>query len=171
MNLFQILELCTDEMSVVVGAVKTIFTLIQVAIPGVLIILGTVDMFKAMTNGDEKEQQKARKVFIKRLIYAVVAFLVPFIIRLVFNFVASNINTDEGKTGQSAYEDFFACWNGSKDTSGNSSSTNNSGSNSCWYQDNGGSWHQGSATSKQDCDNAGYSVHCWGNKKACTGSN
>ena len=132
MNLFQFLTLCTDEMSVVVGAVKTIFTLIQVAIPGVLIVLGTIDMFKAMASGDEKKTKEAQKTFIRRLIYAVVAFLIPFIIRLVFSFVANNINTSEGQTGQSAYNDFFACWNGAK-----TSNTNSGKSSTCTCVYNG----------------------------------
>ena len=112
MNLFQTLNLCTDDMQVVVSAVKTIFTLIQIAIPGVLIVLGTIDMFKAMASGDEKKTKEAQRTFIRRLIYAVIAFLIPFIIRLVFGFVANNIGADEGKAGQTAYNQFFACWNG-----------------------------------------------------------
>ena len=131
MNLFQILNLCTDEMSVVVGAVKTILTLIQVAIPGVLIVLGTIDMFKAMASGDEKKTKEAQRTFIRRLIYAVVAFLIPFIIRLVFSFVANNIGTEEGKTGQTAYNDFFACWNGTKSSSSNNSSSSKSSTCIC----------------------------------------
>ena len=59
-------------------------------------------MFKAMTSGDEKKTKEAQKTFIRRLLYAVVAFLIPFIIRLVFGFVANNIRAAEGQTGQNA---------------------------------------------------------------------
>ena len=131
---FQILNLCTDEMSVVVGAVKTVFTLIQIAIPGVLIVLGTIDMFKAMASGDEKKTKEAQRTFIRRLIYAVVAFLIPFIIRLVFSFIANNIGAEEGKTGQTAYNDFFACWNGN---SSSNTSNNSSKSSTCTCVFNG----------------------------------
>ena len=56
MNLFQILEevACEGDILTIVSAIKFIFTLIQWAIPCVLIVLGTIDMFKAMTSGDEK---------------------------------------------------------------------------------------------------------------------
>lgn len=131
--MFQILNLCSDEMLVVVGAVKTIFTLIQIAIPGVLIVLGTLDMFKAMTSGDEKKTKEAQRTFIRRLIYAVIAFLVPFIIRLVFSFVANNIGTEEGKTGQTAYNEFFACWNGKASSAG--SGNGSSSTCTCIYDD------------------------------------
>lgn len=151
--MFQILDLCTEEMAVVVGAVKTIFTLIQIAIPGVLIVLGTIDMFKAMASGDEKKTKEAQRTFIRRLIYAVVAFLIPFIIRLVFNFVANNIGTEEGKTGQTAYNQFFACWNGVSSATGGSNK-------SCWYHLSDGSWIQ-SADSQSEC------TGCWNTEESC----
>ncbi|MBR3720689.1 MAG: hypothetical protein IKN09_03000 [Clostridia bacterium] len=124
--MFEILDLCTSEMQVVVAFVKTIFTLIQIAIPGVLIVLGTIDMFKAMASGDEKKTKESQQKFIRRLIYAVVAFLIPFIIRLVFNFVSNNINTGD-TTASSAYEEFFSCWN----KKGGSSSGGSAGSSTC----------------------------------------
>ena len=120
---------CTDDMAVLIGGIKTIFTFIQVAIPGFLIVLGTIDMFKAMTKGDEKGTKEAREKFIRRMIYAVVAFLIPFIIRIVFSFVGNTINTDD-PDGMEAYEKFFACWNGS--SSKKSSSKESSYCNQCW---------------------------------------
>ena len=63
MNLFQILEevACEGDILTVVSAIKFIFTLIQWAIPCVLIVLGTIDMFKAMTSGDEKQLRKLKR--------------------------------------------------------------------------------------------------------------
>ena len=111
MNLFQILEnICTGDVKTVIAAVKTVFTLIQWAIPCVLIVLGTIDMFKAMTSGDEKATKEAQKKFIRRLIYAVVAFLIPFIISLVFTFVGKMIDDDAAQQGKTTYDNFFGCW-------------------------------------------------------------
>ena len=116
MDLFQMLVTinpCEGNLGVAVSAVRAIFTLIQWAIPAVLIIMGTLDMFKAMTSGDEKKTQEAKKTFIRRLIYAVVAFLIPFIIGLVFQFVG---NVLEGADGAGDAKDtlrtFLACWDG-----------------------------------------------------------
>lgn len=150
MNLFQIMDLCTGEMQVVVSAVKTIFTLIQIAIPAVLIILGTVDMFKAMASGDEKRTKESQRIFIRRLIYAVVAFLIPFIVRLIFNFVADNIGTAEGKAGRTAYDKFFACWNGA---SGSGDST----AAGCYSYDVNGNKHSQWPTDPDTCRENGYS--------------
>lgn len=151
MNLFQIMDLCTGEMQVVVSAVKTIFTLIQIAIPGVLIVLGTIDMFKAMASGDEKRTKESQRIFIRRLIYAVVAFLIPFIVRLVFNFVANNIATNDGKAGKTAYDQFFACWNSS------ASSTSDDGTACYEYDVNGNKHNVGWATNREQCEQNGYS--------------
>lgn len=114
MNLFQILEnICTGDVKTVIAAVKTVFTLIQWAIPCVLIVLGTIDMFKAMTSGDEKATKEAQKKFIRRLIYAVVAFLIPFIISLVFTFVGNTLSTKETVDASDTLSNFMVCWNSS----------------------------------------------------------
>ena len=114
MNLFQILEnICTGDVKTVIAAVKTVFTLIQWAIPCVLIVLGTIDMFKAMTSGDEKATKEAQKKFIRRLIYAVVAFLIPFIISLVFTFVGNTLSTKETVDASDPLSNFMVCWNSS----------------------------------------------------------
>lgn len=112
MNLFQILEnICTGDVKTVIAAVKTVFTLIQWAIPCVLIVLGTIDMFKAMTSGDEKATKEAQKKFIRRLIYAVVAFLIPFIISLVFTFVGNTLDAKETVDASNTLSNFMLCWN------------------------------------------------------------
>ncbi len=163
------MNLCNDNMVVLVGAIKTVFTLIQVAIPAVLIILGTIDMFKAMTSGDEKKTKEARTTFIKRLIYAVVAFLIPFIVRVIFSFVGDTIkvNNPEDMSAMSAYEQFFKCWNGT------ASADSGSGSNStsCWYKLNG-RWISGNSNTYEECydgfqNNTNYGDFCWGPQSAC----
>ena len=124
MNLFQILDAtCSTQMQTLIGAVKFILTLIRWAIPIVLIILGSIDMFKAMASGEDKKADEAKKTFIRRLVYAVVAFLIPFIITLTFDVVASIIDNDKSASlddlkNQSKRDgNFFECWDGTNKTS------------------------------------------------------
>ncbi len=130
MNLFQTLveitELCEDGglISTLVSIVKTIFTIIQFGVPAVLIILCAIDMFKAMTNGDDKEVKKAQKTAIRRLIYALVIFLIIPIITLVLNTVNSIVNVDGVGDAKSTWNTFLACWgykSSGKDNSNSSS--------------------------------------------------
>lgn len=153
MNLFQILsaDYCTDELSTLIYAVKFIFTLIQWAIPCVLIVLGTIDMFKAMTSGKDDEVKKVRKVFINRLIYAVVAFLVPFILSLVFSFVGKVFaGSDEAATAGSTFKSFMSCW--SQSSAG--TSTDDDERVNCVYP-NGNVQYD---VKKSDCQSAGGTV-------------
>ena len=113
MSIFQILD-CSTSMKTLIGAVDFVLTLVRWAIPVVLIILGSIDMFKAMASNDEKKAGEARKTFIRRLIYAVVAFLVPFIVTFAFDIAGQIINDNSGqsKIGEvnSQNGDFFTCW-------------------------------------------------------------
>ena len=101
---------CDGDILTIVSAIKYVFKLIQWAIPLVLIVLGTIDMFKAMASGDEKKTKEVQKTFVRRLIYAVVAFLIPFIISLAFTFVGKMINDESAKEGGETYSNFFTCW-------------------------------------------------------------
>ena len=71
----------------VVGfVVKTIW----IGIPILLIILGMIDLGKAVIASKEDESKKAWKSFGRRCLFAVCVFLVVWAVKLVFDF-ASNI--------------------------------------------------------------------------------
>lgn len=125
MDLFQILaaDYCTAQVKVLVAAVKSVINFIGWIVPAALIILGTIDIFKAMTNGDEKEQKKAQQTFIKRLVYALVIFLIPFIIQLVFS-LAANLLGDEGDKANNSVLQFFNCYTEAKVTRGQCKNAN-----------------------------------------------
>lgn len=110
MNLFLISDVeCTADMQAIIAIIKGVLTFVQWAVPIVLIVLGTIDMFKAVSSNDEKATKTAQKKFGIRLIYAVVIFLIPWIIRVVFGF-AGNILGDQGTEADNAIKDFFTCW-------------------------------------------------------------
>ncbi len=137
MNLVQTLvdinDLCAEDtlIMLVVSIVKAVFTIIQFGVPAVLIILCAIDMFKAMTNGDEKEVSKAKKNSIRRLIYALIIFLIVPLLKIIMNTVNSIVKIDEGTT---AFTAFFACWDKSGNTSGSliDGVNNSSVKGKCW---------------------------------------
>ena len=49
-------------------------------VPGIILVLGTLDFLKAVLAGKEDEMKKAQKTFIKRVIIGVCVFLVPVLI-------------------------------------------------------------------------------------------
>ncbi len=114
MNLFQILACRSTSMNTIIGGIEFVLNMIRWAIPVVLIILGSIDMFKAMASNDDKKAGEAKSRFIRRLIYALVAFLIPFLVTLAFDMAGQIIkdNGDQNKIGEVNSQDgnFFTCW-------------------------------------------------------------
>lgn len=92
--------------------VKILITVIQWSVPLLLIVLGTLDMIKAIAKAaDEKAVREARSSLIKRLIYGTIIFLVPFLVRVIFKLVDNNIQSDD-LTGPTSW---ISCFNASKE--------------------------------------------------------
>ena len=83
-----------------------VIPLIQIGIPIILIILGMIDLGKAVVASKEDEIKSAQKLLIKRFIYAVAIFFVVLLVTFVFNMVASN-----SAGGASGATDWTSCWN------------------------------------------------------------
>lgn len=96
LNMFQVLAndagFCntTKDIWKLIG---TIVFWIQIVIPVVIILLGTIDLGKAVFSGDEKKVKEAQSTFIKRLIYGAVVFFVVLIVQLVFGAVGDASDT------------------------------------------------------------------------------
>jgi uncharacterized membrane protein YidH (DUF202 family) len=73
---------------IVPGITSTVVNVIKWAIPVILIILGILDMAKAVIANEEKEMKEAQKMLIKRIIYAVVVFLVVALVQAIFGLLA-----------------------------------------------------------------------------------
>ncbi len=77
-----------------------------IIIPIALMFFGILDLGKAVIASDEKEVKGAQGRLIKRVIYAIVIFLVPSIVTLVMNLVA--IGADPSETDTTSWA---SCWN------------------------------------------------------------
>lgn len=67
-----------------------LMNIIKILTPIILIIKGLIDLFKAITGANEKEIEKARGKFFKRLIPAITVFLVILIVQFVFGIIATD---------------------------------------------------------------------------------
>ena len=102
---------CSD-IQPVINFVKGIFTLIQWLIPIGLIIMGSVDLGKAVLSSDDKEIKQATSKLIKRAIAAVAIFFIVLLVELVMGLV-SDSQTKESEKGKS--ENWISCWNAKKE--------------------------------------------------------
>lgn len=98
---------CDENLLVLVKLVKNgLLPLIQIGIPILLIVLGTIDLGKAVIASKEDEIKNAQKMLVKRLIYAVAVFLVVTIVSLVFGLFSSTDN-QEIENDAASWQD---CW-------------------------------------------------------------
>ena len=85
---------CSDTSNIwhVLGYVVTV---IKIVIPLILIVLGMVDLGKAVVSSDDKQISKSVTALIKRFIAAVVVFFVPTIVSALFNALAIMNDTEK----------------------------------------------------------------------------
>ena len=101
------MDTCSD-LAPIITFLKSILTIIQFAIPILLIIMGTVDLGKAVMSSDDKEIKGATSKLVKRAIAAVAVFFVPLIVNLLIGMVA-----DSGDSSSSNADNFWTCWSNS----------------------------------------------------------
>jgi hypothetical protein len=78
----------TEIPEVVPKIIKTVYLVIQIAVPIVLVIIGALDFFKGISAQKEEEIKKGQQIFVKRLIYAAVVFFVFAIVKVLISAVA-----------------------------------------------------------------------------------
>ena len=66
--------------------IKRVFNLICIAVPILLIVLGSVDFGNAVLSSDQEAMQKAVKRFTTRCVVAIAIFFLPMIVNLIFTF-------------------------------------------------------------------------------------
>lgn len=85
-NFVQLLHRCgSDGMYTIVSFIhKGVFPIIQIGIPIILIVMGSIDLGKAVISSDEKEIKASQGRLIKRCISAVAVFFVATIVEILF---------------------------------------------------------------------------------------
>ncbi|MBR2828462.1 MAG: hypothetical protein IKE70_04450 [Bacilli bacterium] len=88
---------------------KGIFPIIWIGIPIILILLGTIDLGKAVISSDEKEVKAAQSRLIKRCIYAVLVFFVATLVNVLMNIISSS-STDSDDINTIETTSWSDCW-------------------------------------------------------------
>ena len=105
LDLFQIMDDVCGGLKPIVQFIKHgVFPVIQIGIPILLILMGTIDLGKAVISNDDKEIKGATGKLVKRAIMAIAVFFVVTLVRVVFGWL-SNVD-DVGEQ-----ESWWNCWN------------------------------------------------------------
>lgn len=101
-----LLDVCNDLAPFIRLVKNGIIPIIQIVIPILLIVLGMFDLGKAVVASKEDEIKAAQKLLIKRVIYAVLIFMIVLIIKTVFSIV---VNSGTGVT-ENETTSWTKCW-------------------------------------------------------------
>lgn len=72
--------------------IKYVLLIIQILVPILLVIFGTIDLLKSIYAGKEDEIKKGQQIFIKRLISGVLVFFVIAIVKLFISVFGNSDN-------------------------------------------------------------------------------
>ncbi len=89
-------EMCSDNnVKKALRLIGILFLIIKIVIPLILIIMGTIEFGKAMLSSDGDAISKAIKKMITRVIASVAIFLIPTIVRFVFELIPISTSFEE----------------------------------------------------------------------------
>lgn len=73
------------------GIFKLIITVIQYAVPVALILWGSIDLFKSITTGKDEEIKKKQTLLFKKVLSAVIIFLLPWLVFTVMTLLGGKV--------------------------------------------------------------------------------
>lgn len=99
--------------------VRRLVNIVKILIPIILIIMGIVDFLKAMTSGDEKSMSETPRKFVRRIIVAVVIFLIVTVIQFVIRLVSNaSLESDSDKNPAGGIAECISCFVSDKKSCG-----------------------------------------------------
>jgi hypothetical protein len=78
------------------GFTSMLIDVVQVVVPIILVIMGVIDLLKAVSGQKEDEIQKGRQVLFKRLIMGFLIFMITSMVKLIVNFAADTTALRDG---------------------------------------------------------------------------
>ena len=85
-------QLCSLIPEQISNIISTIVTIIKIGVPIILIVMGMIDMGKAVASQKDDEIKKGQKTLISRCIAAGIVFFVTAIVQLLVSIVANGNN-------------------------------------------------------------------------------
>ena len=72
---------------------KLVIQVIQYAVPVALILWGSIDLFKSITTGKDEETKKKQTLLFKKVLSAVIVFLLPWLIFTIMSILGGSVGT------------------------------------------------------------------------------
>lgn len=105
--MLNILGITCGQLAPFMRILSFLLKFLKICIPIVLIVMVVIDLVKAISANEEKKMNDAKNIILKRVIYAVIIYLVPTIISLLFKGFGSAVSTGE----LSGATEWISCFN------------------------------------------------------------
>lgn len=112
--MYFLLDICSNtNLAPLWKIIGTVINVIWIGVPILLIILGSIDLGKAVISSKEDEVKKAKKALLNRFIYAVLVFCIVWIVGIVMDLISGigvtgdNTVTNVPGSDTSSWKD---CW-------------------------------------------------------------
>ena len=106
-----LVSVCSSNFQPIWSVVGFIVKAIWIGVPILLIVLGSIDLGKAVIASKEDEVKKAWKAFGRRFLYAVGVFLVVWAVGFVFTLVTDVAGkAEDGTNVVETDSDWKCCW-------------------------------------------------------------
>ena len=76
-----------NGLGAIFGIIGWVLLIIKIAVPIILIVMGMIDMTKAVMSKDQKDIKEAQTLLIKKAIAAVIVFLIVTLVTLLFTVI------------------------------------------------------------------------------------
>lgn len=116
MELFQIAMDYCGTLKPIILILDAVLTVIKIGIPIILILMGTIDLGKAVLSSDDKAIKESTSRLVKRVIAAVAIFFVTTIVELIMGIVAENADKEA--------DSWSSCWKTVKEGKSGDNNTN-----------------------------------------------
>ncbi len=70
---------------------KLVIVVLQYAVPVALILFGTIDLFKSIVSGKDDEIKKKQTLLFKKVLSAVIVFLLPWLVFAIMSLLGGTI--------------------------------------------------------------------------------
>ena len=81
---------CTDEVVLLIRIIKVFINIVIFAMPIILIVLCTFDIFRIVISKKDDDIKKYRKYIYNRIFNCILLFLIPTIVFLLFKLIVSD---------------------------------------------------------------------------------
>lgn len=81
------------DLSNFMSVFRLVITVVQYAVPVALILWGSIDLFKSITTGKDDEIKKKQTLLFKKVLSAVIIFLLPWFIFTIMDLLGVDFGT------------------------------------------------------------------------------